>query len=218
MVEIAESYPSVSIVSSYGLAGKKVVGDKLPFPSHFIPGHDICRNTLLDIVYPFWSPSSLLIRSDIMRRRMPFYNEAHLHADTEAWYEILQHSDFGFVHQVLTFLRTHDESITSTVAEPFNKLKLYSLDLLIRYGPIYLDAREYRSHLRLKFLNYYRFLSHSLFRLRGREFWKYHYRALKEMGCSLSVAKLVFVAIGELIRMPVAMFKLIFRSLAKSKK
>jgi glycosyltransferase involved in cell wall biosynthesis len=215
MVEIAEAYPSVSIVSSYGLWGDRVICDKLPFPSHFVPGHEICRKTLLDIVYPFWSPTSLLIRSDAVRHHKPFYNEAHLHADVEVCYEILQHSDFGFVHQVLTFIRKHETSITSTVAEPFNVLILNSLDLLVRYGPIYLDPKAYRSHLRFKFLGYYRFLSHSLLQFREREFWKYHRSTLKEMGYSLSVVKLVVVAIGELLRTPVAMLKLFLRSLAK---
>ncbi|MCK4782126.1 MAG: glycosyltransferase family 2 protein [Desulfobacteraceae bacterium] len=218
MVEMAEAYSSVSIVSSYGLWGDKVVCDKLPFPSHFVRGHAICRDTLLDIVNPFWSPSSLLIRSDVMRSRIPFYNEAHLHADVEACYEILQNSDFGFVHQVLTFIRIHEASITSTVAAPLNKLILLNLDLLIRYGPIYLSPKEYRSHLRSRFLKYYRFLARSLFQIREREFWKYHYSTLKKMGFSLSVVKLVAVAIGELIRTPGAMLKLFFRSLAKCKK
>lgn len=218
MVEIAEAYPSVSIVGSYGLWGDKVVCDKLPFPSHFVRGHDIGRDALLDIVNPFWSPTSLLIRSDVMRSRIPFYNEAHLHADVEVCHEILQHSDFGFVHQVLTFIRTHEASITSTVFVPFNVFILTNLDLLARYGPIYLNPKEYRSHLRSKFFEYYRFLSHSLFQLREREFWKYHCSTLKEMGYSLSVVKLVAVAVEELIRTPISMLNLLFRSLAKCKK
>lgn len=218
MVDIAEAYPSVSIVGSYGLWGDKVVCDKLPFPSHFVRGHVICHDALLDIVNPFWSPSSLLIRSDVMRSRIPFYNEAHLHADVEACYEILQNSDFGFVHQVLTFIRIHEASITSTVAAPLNKLILLNLDLLIRYGPIYLSPKEYRSHLRSRFFEYYRFLAHSLFQLRERKFWKYHYSTLKQMGFSLSVAKLVAVAVEELIRTPVMMLHFLFRSVAKCRK
>ena len=212
---IAEAYPSVSIVSSYGLWGDEVVCDKLPFPSHFVRGHAICRDTLLDNVYPFWSPSSFLIRSDVMRSRIPFYNKAHLHADDEACYEILQNSDFGFVHQVLTFIRIHEASITSTVAAPLNKTILLNLDLLVRYGPIYLNSKEYRSHLRFKFFDYYRFLAHSLFQLRERDFWKYHCSRLKEMGYSLNVAQLSAVAIREFISRPPAMLKLLFRSLTK---
>ena len=215
MVKIAESYPSIGIVGSYGLWGDKVVCDRLPFPSHFVRGHDICRDALLDIVYPFWSPTSLLIRSDLVRSRIPFYDEAHLHADDEACYEILQHSDFGFVHQVLTFIRRHAESATSRVAGPFNKIILGNLDLLARYGPVYLNPKEYRSHLKFKFFDYYRFLSYSLFQLREREFWKYHYRTLKEMGYSFNVVQLVAVAIREFIRQPIPMLLALFRSLAK---
>ena len=220
MVEIAEAYPSVGLVGSYSLWGDRVVSDRLPFPSHFVRGPELCRLTLLDIIYPFWSPTSLLIRSDIVRRSTPFYNEveAHLHADVEACYEVLRHSDFGFVHQVLTFIRTHEASMTSTAAEPFNAFILTNLDLLTQYGPIYLNPEEYRSHLRLRIKKYYRFLAHSLFQIREREFWKYHRSTLKTMGYSLSIVKLVAVAVEELIRTPVAMLKLFFGSLAKFKK
>jgi glycosyltransferase involved in cell wall biosynthesis len=217
MVEVAEAYPSVGIVGSYSLWEDRVVSDGLPFPSHFVPGPEICRLTLLGTIYPFWSPSSLFIRSDIIRSRKPFYNEAEarLHADDEACYEVLRHSDFGFVHQVLTFIRIHEESMTSTAAEPFNTSIVNNLDLLTQYGPIYLNSKEYRSHLRFKFFDYYRFLAHSLFQLRERDFWKYHCSTLKQMGYSLNVVKLATVAIREFISRPPAMLKLLFRSLTK---
>jgi len=220
MVEVAETYPSVGIVGSYGLWGDRVVSDRLPFPSHFVLGPKLCRLTLLETIYPFWSPSSLLILSDIIRSRTPFYNEAEtrLHADDEACYEVLRYSDFGFVHQVLTFIRIHEESMTSTAAAPFNTSIVNNLDLLTQYGPIYLNPKEYRSHLRFKFFDYYRFLAHSLFQLRERNFWKYHSSALKKMGYSLNVAQLVAVAIREFISRPPAMLKLLFRSLTKRKK
>jgi glycosyltransferase involved in cell wall biosynthesis len=220
MIEIAEAYPSVGLVGSYSLWGDRVVSDRLPFPSHFVRGLELCRLTLLEIIYPFWSPTSLLIRSDVVRRRTPFYNEveARLHADVETCYEILQHFDFGFVHQVLTFIRTHEASITSTAAEPFNAYILTNLDLLTQYGPIYLSHEEYRSHLGLKIKKYYRFLARSLFQIREREFWKYHRSALKTMGYSLNIVKLVAVAVEELIRTPVTMLSFLFRALAKRKK
>lgn len=202
MVEIAEAHPSVCIVGSYCLWGDRVFCDGLPFPSHFVPGHEICRDTLLNMVNPFLSPTSLLIRSDVVRKRKPFYNEALLHADIEACYQILHNSDFGFVHEVLTFVRRHETSVTSTVAAPFNTYILTNLDLLTHYGPMYLNPEEYRSQLRFKFMNYYRFLAHSLFQLRERKFWKYHCGTLKQMGYPLDLVQLVAVAIREFFRKP----------------
>jgi len=215
MVSLAEAYPTVGIVGSYDLWGHRVVSGGLPYSENFFPGKDICRLTLLNKFYCFWSPSSLLILSDLIRKRRCFYNEKHLHADDEAYYEVLKESDFAFVHQVLTFIRKHEESVSSTVLTPYNRFILCNLDLFLRYGPIYLNSKEYRSHLKFKFFDYYRFLSHSLFQLRERDFWKYHYRTLKEIGCSFNVMQLAAVAFREFISRPPAMLKLLFRSLTK---
>lgn len=215
MVSLAEAYPSVGIVGSYGLWGNRVVSGGLPYTENFFLGKDICRLTLLNKFYCFWSPSSLLILSDLIRSRRCFYNEKHLHADDEVCYELLKESDFAFVHQVLTFVRKHEESVTSTVAAPYNRFILTNLDLFLRYGPIFLSPKEYRSHLRFKFFDYYRFLAHGLFQLRERDFWKFHSNTLKEIGCSLNIVQLMAVALREFISRPPSMLKLLFRSLTK---
>ena len=103
------------------LEGTRVKCDGLPYPSTVIPGHEVCRLSLLrGGLYVFGSPTSLLIRSDLIRRRGTFYSEAtfydgiaDVYADVKACYDVLQNADFGFVHQVLTYTRTHDESQTS---------------------------------------------------------------------------------------------------------
>jgi glycosyltransferase involved in cell wall biosynthesis len=215
MVSLAEAYPTAGIVGSYDLWGNRVVSGGLPYSENFFLGKDICRLTLLNKFYCFWSPSSLLIRSDLIRSRSCFYNEKHLHADDEVCYELLKESDFAFVHQVLTFVRKHEESVTSTVAAPYNIFILSNLDLFLRYGPVFLSPKEYRSHLRFKFFDYYRFLAHSIFQLRERDFWKYHNSNLKEMGYSLNVVKLAAVAFREFICRPPSMLKLLFNSLTK---
>ena len=209
MIEIAESNPSVGLVGAYSLWGDKVVSDRLPYPSHFMRGQEIARLTLLDKIYPFWSPTSLLIRSDIIGRRRPYYaeKEGRLHADVEASYEVLRDADFGFVHQVLTFIRTHEASVTSTAAAPFNTYILTNLDLYTTYGPVFLTDSEFRSQLKLKLKKYYRFLAQSVFELREVEFWRYHHRTLQEYGTSLNPIKLLSVAIEELIRTPVSKVK-----------
>ena len=118
MVAVAEANPSIGIVSSYGIKGERIVGAGLPYPSEFLPGREIGRLTLMGKVYPFSRPSSLLIRSDLIRNRKSFYDESYLHSDVGVCYELLEDHDFGFVHQVLTFIRPHDESLTSIVSEP----------------------------------------------------------------------------------------------------
>lgn len=198
MVLAAEAHPTAGIVGAYSLWGRKVVSDGLSHSTTFLSGKELCSLTLLNKIYCFWSPSSLLIRSDLIRKNSCFYNEKHLHADVEACYEILLEADFGFVHQVLTFVRKHDESATSTITASYNKIILSNLDLFTRYGPIFLSPVEFKKHLSVRFNKYYIFLSRSLFNLREKNFWKYHKNELQQIGYRFSILKLLFAFLIEL--------------------
>ena len=216
MVGIAEANPSCGLVGSYGLWGKRVVCDKLPYPTEFISGAELCRRTLLGEFYLFLSPTSLLIRSEIIRKRDDFYVGSGLHADIKAYYEILRDSDFCFVHQVLTFIRKHKDSQTSTVSAKFSRIILSNLDLLIKYGPVYLSSREYKSRLKEKISEYYSFLAKSLFQFREKEFWNYHKKTLTEIGHPFSIAKLTKASLFQLIKRPKASLELILGATRKS--
>src|SRR5918912_579836 len=76
MVEVARANTSVGIVGSYSLYDSRVECDRLPYPSTVLSGRELCRSTLLGDLYLFLSPTCLLIRSDLIRNREPFYNEA----------------------------------------------------------------------------------------------------------------------------------------------
>ena len=190
MVNVAEPNPNVGIVGSYNLCHKWVKCDGLPYPSTVVSGRDICRQTLLGLVYPFLSPTSLLVRSGIIRARQSFYNESHIYADVEASYEVLRHFDFGFVHQILVYIRRHDESMSSSFARPLNSFILGELYYLTQFGPTYLTPEEHRKQSRKAWGNYYGFLARSLLRFRERKFWEYHRSELKKMGYPFSWIKL----------------------------
>src|SRR5699024_8600840 len=114
-------YPSVGIVSAYRLGSTAnrayVELDGLSYPSRFNSGKKIARKYLMNGTSFFGSPSSILIRSDLIRKRDKVYEESLFATDTAACIDILKESDFGFVHQVLTATRYHSTSITSTNAK-----------------------------------------------------------------------------------------------------
>jgi glycosyltransferase involved in cell wall biosynthesis len=207
MVGVANKNTSIGIVGSYGLKGNEVVSDKLTFPQNVFPGREISRLALLKHTFPFPRPTALLILSDLIRKNDTFYNEANLHADHEVCYETLRDYDFGFVHQVLTFMRTHDESVTSTDYATFGKLFYTNLDLLINYGPVFLEKNEFNETLNSHLRNYYRYLAHSLFNKKDTNFWEYHKKALQDSGYELSKTKLYRIIITELIKHPRSTFK-----------
>lgn len=180
MVHVAERFPTVGLVGAYRLVGKEVNLDGLDPGEVFFSGSEICRRTLLGELYVFGSPTSLLIRSDIIRTRDPFYDEHRLWADSQACFEVLKISDFGFVHQVLTFTRRHDAA-RSSLAHRYKSHVVGSLDLLRTYGPLYLSDEQYRRRLNTLRRKYSRFLVKSALRRRGQDFWAYHRRAIQDL-------------------------------------
>lgn len=184
MVNIAEKNPSVGIVSAYRLDEDTVNLDGLPYPSSMVPGHEICRRGLLGGPYVFGSPTSILMRSDLIRKRRPFYNEAHIHADKEACFDLLQESDFGFVHQVLTFTRRHNETETTT-SKKLNTYRVGKIDILKKYGPLYLTQTEYEKRLQRLINNYHAYLVKCLFKFKPKSFFEFHIGELKKLNIRL---------------------------------
>jgi len=190
MMEVAESDPKVGLVGSYRLEETKVSCDGLPYTSVVIPGKEICRSRLMGGPYIFGSPSTIMIRSDLVRDRKPFYNENNIHADTEVCYEILKDWDFGFVHQVLSFTRRHNEANTTNTRR-MNTHILGDLMVLKKYGPVFLNGTEYEAALELYLNSYYRMLSVSLLKLREKEFWSFHKTELEKLGLTFSRSRLL---------------------------
>jgi len=192
MVALAEENPNVSIVSSYRLEENRVTLDGLQYPSHVVPGHQVCRDTLLGQLYVFGAPSNLLLRCDVIRRRPDFYGSHGIHADTDACYEILRDSDFGFVHQVLTFTRRHNEAATA-FARRVNTYLPGGVGSLVRYGHLYLSDDEYQRRFCELMAGYYRFLADALLRQKGKDFWQYHSEQLSSFGYPIQRLRLTGV-------------------------
>jgi glycosyltransferase involved in cell wall biosynthesis len=190
MVIVAETNPTVGIVGAYGLNDTRVSWDGLPYSSIVVPGREICRRTLHGNFYVFGTPTSVLIRSDLIRSRGALYNEANIHADNEACFDLLQNTDFGFVHQVLTYTRRHKEAATA-FSERINTYLPGNLIILKKYGPIYLNRAEYEKCLRRYMKGYYAFLAKSVFYQREKQILDYHKNSMRDLGYAFSWAKLL---------------------------
>lgn len=207
MVAVAEAHPSVGIIGSYRLDENEVNLDGLPYPSTIIPGREICRRTLMGDIYVFGSPSSLLIRSDFVLGTTKFYDETIIQADKKVCFDILQEADFGFVHQVLTFTRRHNESMSSAIHR-FNTRRTGRLIYLQRYGPIFLNQQEFEQEFRKQLDNHYRYLARSVFQLREREFWNYQKNELATMGYPINWVKLAKSCAVEILNIKDTMMTL----------
>jgi len=200
MVELAEAHPSVGLVGSYQVSG---AGAKwyvrftgLPYTQTVIPGRDVCRAHLLGTTGAFGmplsvlgSPTSNLYRSDLVRATESFYPNSTAEADVSACFECLKASDFGFVHQVLSYERLHDVRVTTT-SESVNAYLTSKIGDLLTYGPVYLSKEEMARRFKEMMGEYYEFLALSAVNFRKGSFWGYHKKRLVELGHPLDRVKL----------------------------
>jgi glycosyltransferase involved in cell wall biosynthesis len=154
-----------------------------------LAGKTACRIPLLEERHFFGSPTTALIRSDLVRKRRPFYDPLNLHADAESCYDILQESDFAFVHEALAFSREHDQSHTARV-EGLDSILAGRLYTLARYGHAYLSEEEFRRRFRDKLAEYYSRLAVRAVELRGRRYWEFHRTMLARIGAPLDRLRL----------------------------
>ncbi len=196
MVCLADENPSVGIVGSYQLSGGgpdwrhwRVRWDELPYPSHVISGREICRRYLLGGPYVFGTPTSILYRADLVRGDDSFYPNSTPEADTSACIKNLSVSDFGFVHQVLSYERIHHTQM-STTSKDLHAYWLSKISDLREYGPMYLTAKELESRLNELSDNYYALLAASAINFRKKAYWTHHQKRLSEIGYPLRRTKL----------------------------
>lgn len=199
MVAVAEEHSSVGLVAAYMLFGNRVKLDALPYPSRVVPGEEVCRRRLLGGPDLFGSPTSVLVRSEIVRSREPFYPEDELHADLAVCFEILREHDYGFVHQVLSYARRHEDSLTEKRSGGLYTWKAAELSMLKKHGRRFLDPEQYERRLGEVLDEYYRFLAKRVLRSTHPDFWSYHRTELERVGEPLSFWKvgrtwLAFVA------------------------
>ncbi|MDE3178650.1 MAG: glycosyltransferase family 2 protein [Acidobacteriota bacterium] len=200
MVAIAEEHPSVGIVGAYGLDGNNILCAGLSYPSRIVSGREICRRLFLEGTYVFGSSTSVLYRSALVRGQDHFYNEANLHADREACLVLLKTRDFGFVHQILTFMRVRPVSI-GTMAEDVRMYLGCQLHTLVTHGPDFLTPVELGGCLDELLAEYYNFLAVSLMRgRRDSKFWDLHKRKLTEGGVGFSRMRLSRAILARLCR------------------
>lgn len=196
MVRIAERHPSIGLVGAYTMDGRSVCWQGPSYPAHCISGREVCRDRLMGGEYVFGTMTSLLVRSDLVRKRAAFFNELNIQADLEACFDVLQESDFGFVHQVLSFSRPREQSAGS-FASNFNTPRLADYTIFLKYAPTLLSQTEYGRQWKEVRRQYYRVLAHNVLRVRPKQFWKYHQESLATYGGRIDPWLLMSSVIAE---------------------
>jgi len=186
MVGVAEAHPTVGIVAAYKLEGECVALDGLPYPSKEVAGREVCRLYYLNDLYLFGTPTSLLLRSELIRSHDPFYDERYApFEDAHVCFNLLKTWNFGFVHQVLTYSRLDDDSFLAR-ARVSGLLHFFRFSAVVAHGRDYLSEEEYKRCLKDAERRYFLCLSRCALRGRSREFWELHRKMLASVNYSLS--------------------------------
>lgn len=139
---LADENPTVGMVASYRLVGDRGDGFGLGVEQKVISGRDACRLHLLDGIFLFGSPTTVLYRSDLVRSRPSFFREGRIHFDTDLAFELLPQHDFGFVHQLLSYCRERPDSVKSS-AQDFYPAALDRMVIVLNHGRTYLNEQEF---------------------------------------------------------------------------
>lgn len=204
MLALALDHPSVGLISAYQVTGPHVTVGGLPYPSSLTSGRTIARASLLGQLSVFGSSTVHMVRADLVRGRDSFYDESILHADEAACYDVLQTSDFGFVHDLLTYERRHRATITHSIARRLNTYLLAHMKMLKTYGPVYLTPREYDCVVRERMAAYYKYLSRALLTPARHQVWKFHTEGLADLGFPVQRHRLVRAMLGAAARATVS--------------
>jgi glycosyltransferase involved in cell wall biosynthesis len=204
MVALAETAPSVALVGAYQLSGSVVGCEGLACDGpesrwSVVSGPEACRLYLVGRRYLFGTPTSVLYRASIVRGRQAFFHGGSYYEDSEVCFEILEHGDFGFVHQVLTFSRTDNISLSSAVRD-YYPVQLHAYVITRRYGQRYLTDAELRACLKRTANDLYTALGYEVFHRRGPAFWDYQRGGFAIVGDRLSFTRLSAFQIWRIVR------------------
>ena len=192
MVGVAQQYPTVGVVSNEAVRGRKLAEvsravDEWPFESEMIDGRVAAKHQLLHRIRFVTSPTTMLYRSRIVRKRLPFFNQSRLHADMDTYFDILRVWDLAFISESLTFLRSRDEGVSAGIStiDPLCHL-LDEFMLTKKYGREFLVGDELErcwGVIRQEYLDH---LARNFVKNRNREFWQHHEKGLKAIDYRIS--------------------------------
>jgi glycosyltransferase involved in cell wall biosynthesis len=188
MMEVGEQHPTVGIIAAYELEGDHASLNGLPYPSREVPGYHIGRLFFEKHMPLFGTPTSLLMRSELVRSRTPFYDERYApFEDSHVCFDLLRTWNYGFVHQVLTYSRRDNESILARI-RPYRFELFTRLSKIIAHGNYYLSSEEYPAYLKNAENEYFFFLGRSALQGKGADFWAFHRKRLASINYNVNFA------------------------------
>jgi glycosyltransferase involved in cell wall biosynthesis len=195
MVRLADVDESIGMVSAYTVLQNRIFLDGLDFEESVLDGREVGRRYLLDGPYVLGSPTTCMYSMAAVLEQAEFYPPDTRIGDADAALRILTKHRFGFVHQILSFVRGREGSISGGPGD-FGIDVLTRRVLLEKYGRHFLDPETLlRARKRLA-RRHHRILGEGFLLRRPQGFWDLHRRELARVNVSVSSVK---VGLGALV-------------------
>ena len=218
MVAVAEANPGVKVVASYKIHGKDLVSDGPSFPQQVVDGRNACRWFFEGRLGVLGGPTNHLVRRPDPSTG-PLFDEHYLHADIECFVRMLKDgSQYGFVHQVLTFTREHDASVSTRFADVMGTRTIEFLAILQKHGPSFLMPAEQRRLERGFRRAYGRFLVRALVKPWNRRIWHYQAASRKRLSVNIDAFDMLAAAgieVGRILLSPMETVRRLRREYAR---
>jgi glycosyltransferase involved in cell wall biosynthesis len=157
-VAVMEKYPRAGICSAYRIDNREVNCDGLDFYNgNLFDGKKVLLDQLLGRIMITGSETTVLYRIETLRKIREFpiifsYNSYHF--DTSLAYELLSLSDLGYVFQVLSYTRRHEQTYTTQYVDRFRtNLNLQEKELF-KYKDQFPELKKVYRSIRTEYAYY----------------------------------------------------------------
>jgi glycosyltransferase involved in cell wall biosynthesis len=200
MVAIADANPDVAIVAALYLRGEHVDAAGWGRRPAVYDGRGLARAQLLGLGGHLGSPTVHMFRADCVRARAPrIYATGRYYEDTDLVFELLAEHAVAFVPQVLSGVRTGNESIWESALghNPVLLSRYLHVEMHVdRFFPPD-EARRIRRDIERQ---YYRYLGTRAASFAGSDFWRYHRKGLATAGLRIARGRVACAALGAALR------------------
>jgi glycosyltransferase involved in cell wall biosynthesis len=198
MVAVGDRDPEIGIVGGYWLHGKQLKGEGVRWPSELLEGTQVLREHLLTDAYYLGTPTTLLFRAAALAVVEPGFRPGLFFDDVDLCFRLLRDWKFGFVHQVLAFVRNHNGGLFEAFSD-FDYIPAYRYLLAMTYGREVFDGREAERVQQWRRSLYCRSLATAMADRRPQAYWDFHRSAARIMGYELRYRDLIWPLILVLL-------------------
>jgi hypothetical protein len=178
MVNVASADPEIGIVGSYYAWGNRLAGNGIPVQQVVLSGSEVRRYHLLTNGYYLGVPTSVLFRAKALSEVAPCFRPDVFFDDIELCFRVLAKWKFGFVHQVLAFVRDDNDGVFNRIRD-FDFEPAYRYVLAVQFGADVLEPDELSRVRKQRKQSYLLRLAHAAVTRRSQQFWEFHRNAFR---------------------------------------